>query len=806
MMMMRNNDVESQMKDNDRHNNSVTRYDPNMIRDGIVHGLDWNELCQHYDQEATRCPNNLRYHRYHHTPLGIIVGDLILLNPTLVPYACYPPVVQALLQIWMNVSTVNTRPSWMGRLQKKDKNNINNISSQTLLLETIATLVRRSRHVRLSSLVMNCLENDPTNMNNSVDDNDDDIDTYRCKYALLKRLDNVFPGQETTLQIPGLLCILQQMDHWDVRLLTTAAKSRDEDARQMDRTDRQTDDDDYDKTKTSRKRFRPKFATLNQLHDGESVPDDECLEMQGRRWLPHHARFHPPRTVTMKDVIKVNGVMVALQNHKKTAFAFTQLPLEAVVLRSKCYKSLLQMAESHLQRADVLSNVFDQTIRWTLLLHESSSAACRLSLVLLADAANGGGGYQLLVERLMHVAFAETIDLITAERVWRMYSELLVDGCHFDSRLECWNAMQPLVQALMVHSSPADEIVTNPPTVSKHTSILLRCLVYILSKRRRLLTLCQDDALGQQIQAFLTTLSLSFGHENYWIASSSNMGASERENVLYTLQVLGIIGICGVDEESDLHDNENDDGNDCDESQKGSSRNQDDGKELETTACWPFAKPNTLRCAYRRMGPRVCHRQLLSRIDHDFYISQTVDQQEEDTFPRSSSGSVPFLEYMNDDTLGLVFSYFTYKRLVWVRQVCKAWKEVADQDSLWRDAYVARFHPIMPSDDQLLSCSTPSLESSWKQLFMDKYDAERRIRFLRNRRTGWKVRTCGHVGCLEVLRTQEQLKRHYEAHRKSKSKRNRPSTPTRQGRAAKSKSNKKVKKENESSRTSEAPL
>ena len=111
-----------------------------------------------------------------------------------------------------------------------------------------------------------------------------------------------------------------------------------------------------------------------------------------------------------------------------------------------------------------------------------------------------------------------------------------------------------------------------------------------------------------------------------------------------------------------------------------------------------------------------------------------------------------------------------------MRQVCKTWKSIVDHgDALWQHAYVTRFHPVDEEtnqddddDDPNESLGVSSVKRSfcWRELFMSKYLAERRIRFMRHKKTGWKVRTCGHVGCLDVLRSPEQMKRHYEMHQK----------------------------------------
>ena len=55
-------------------------------------------------------------------------------------------------------------------------------------------------------------------------------------------------------------------------------------------------------------------------------------------------------------------------------------------------------------------------------------------------------------------------------------------------------------------------------------------------------------------------------------------------------------------------------------------------------------------------------------------------------------------------------------------------------------------------------------QTYWKNLFTQKQIAEKMVRFQRNPRSGYKYTTCNYVGCLHILKTAEQERKHDKMH------------------------------------------
>lgn len=110
--------------------------------------------------------------------------------------------------------------------------------------------------------------------------------------------------------------------------------------------------------------------------------------------------------------------------------------------------------------------------------------------------------------------------------------------------------------------------------------------------------------------------------------------------------------------------------------------------------------------------------------------------------------------YLHDDVVRLFFSFLGYKRLVKIRQVCRNWKRLADEDELWKTQYRERFG---------LHSADATIFLSWKPLYMRKWLTQRDVRFQRDR-NGWKVRVCHRVGCMHVVKTQLAWEKHQRGH------------------------------------------
>jgi F-box-like len=121
------------------------------------------------------------------------------------------------------------------------------------------------------------------------------------------------------------------------------------------------------------------------------------------------------------------------------------------------------------------------------------------------------------------------------------------------------------------------------------------------------------------------------------------------------------------------------------------------------------------------------------------------------------------MECLNDDLVVHIFSFLNYKRLVRTRSVCSSWNVIADSRSLWKSLYEYRYMPTR-NEWQLVVDETQLV---WKQIFINRWHAEREIRYLRCvNDPRWKVRLCNQINCLVVLKTPLMLHRHMNKHKR----------------------------------------
>lgn len=231
------------------------------------------------------------------------------------------------------------------------------------------------------------------------------------------------------------------------------------------------------------------------------------------------------------------------------------------------------------------------------------------------------------------------------------------------------------------------------------------------------------------------------------------MSPSERDEIVHTLQAVGILGF--MDEESQEGDEE------------GPGM---DGGMLN----WPFPNHASLRSTYQRMGPNTASLSIFSSPFDDKNTDRAVDSllSSESSNNRTIDdrhAGPKILEYLNDDVLRHVFLFFGYKRLVRASAVCKVWCTISNLEDMWRQAYCCRFRIVQEDAALAPSGKSSQVDFSWKKLFISKWLAERDLRFCRNT-SGWKHRTCDFLGCLMVIKSKGQLKRHAGVHKKKKPK------------------------------------
>lgn len=416
----------------------------------------------------------------------------------------------------------------------------------------------------------------------------------------------------------------------------------------------------------------------------------------------------------------------------------TQLPAQLILLRLRVYKKVLSISRTTTAtnvKNELRDGLLNQQSLLSALTYFASrnpgSSSLRLCVVLLADSLHQG--YEYLVDYLW-VLYEQRPPL--GETAMRLYSELIVDCAYFDNVDTCWKALQPLLR----HVTSFCESGRLETESTLRVRSLLRCLSYIICYRRHTLISLESN---HEWQSFMTMLSLSFGDAEWWI--SRDMNPVERAEALSTLKALGILSFL------------------VDDSGSGTAEVAHNTK-ISSQQSWPFPEMQRIRSAYLRMGSSIVQDGFLSAPNLRLSISPIPDY-----VRRSDKDSTvaPIMDYLNNDSLRTIFSFFGYKRLTKACTVCKAWKSLIESEVVWHQAYMSRF-PIRAGNESIFE-STGSPLGSWKTLLANKVLAEKALRFKRHS-SGWKHRTCGHVGCLMVLKSPAQMEKHYRAHEKRKRK------------------------------------
>ena len=357
------------------------------------------------------------------------------------------------------------------------------------------------------------------------------------------------------------------------------------------------------------------------------------------------------------------------------------------------------------------------------------------------------------------------------------YAELLAECADYDHL----SRLQPTVAPLLEHIERNILLRTRAAaTTTVTTRPFLQSLAYLLSRRGSMMLAvgrgCRrhregagDDFHGRRLTALLQQLSLTFGRASDWIDPATTK--AERERQVQALQAVGILGVCAVaDDDDDADDSANDRANSTSSSSSwapfayefGNLRSAaqrieawvpvpffSDGSTDETTA--PIFSPYS---AVNAVPPSVLQQAAAAATPAaGFSVPPSPDS--------------PTMDDLNDDLLQKVFSFLPHKRLVRLRTVGLGWKRNADANRLWRAVYESKYG-LRSDDPRLLpdkNAATTTLE--WKQLFVERWQAQQEIRFRRARTDPtWKVRICGYLGCLQVLSTPRQLQKHYQSHQK----------------------------------------
>lgn len=547
----------------------------------------------------------------------------------------------------------------------------------------------------------------------------DSVDSYNVERAhrVVSMCKHVADYMDGASVLKCLLTLLCEIDDADVKLLKTGKKKRIESSfcpcRQQPkrRSYWRRDLRDYDLDDTN-----DKEDTSGIVVASVAVAGGASLERVSR--APRHYPIGECEMCRLMNSSRGN----------------TQLPVQLVLLRLRIYKKVLSVSTTATSVKNGHGPSNQQSLLSALAYFASrnpESSSLRLCVVTLADSLHQG--YKNLTNYLW-VLYGQRPPL--GATVLKMYSELVVDCAYFDDMNTCWKFLQPLLRQVTSFCEPGRLEAGSTPRVRS----LLRCLSFILRYRRH--TLISLEA-HTEWQGFITMLSLSFGDEEWWI--SNEMNPVERAETLSTLQALGILSFLVDDSALDRTDVAHE-------------------KNTLNKESWPFPEMQRIRGAYLRMG---------SSIGRDGFLSSPNERLSIPPIPvylkrsNKDSAAVPIMDYLNNDSLRMIFSFFGYKRLIKACTVCKAWKSLIESEVVWHEAYSSRFS-IREGNESIFELDG-SPHGSWKTLLANKVLAEKALRFKRHS-SGWKHRTCEHLGCLMVLKSPTQMENHYRSHEKRKRK------------------------------------
>ena len=430
------------------------------------------------------------------------------------------------------------------------------------------------------------------------------------------------------------------------------------------------------------------------------------------------------------------------------------LPLKMIQFRSNTYRALLSLTKYHLYESiscfekitrSINAVIFNKAIQQ--IKAHPMCAASRLCAVLIADVRGIENGFLPLLNKLLFISAHSSGGLQNSHCI-RVYAELLVNLAVFDDPGVFWKVTKPLLDRAVEMSSHSHE----------YEATILRAISYIFVERHR--TVRTVFAVKKsELHPYITSLSDIFGTQACWIHKS--MARDEKDEIICTLQSLGVLGFVEFDTETTTSDLDNC----CSASLSGES--------------FPFLPSSSLRDATARMGPHVGCNRFLSRLDarismgllrNGYKETHNALRDRADSF----EDGTPILEHLKDVFLTRrIFSFLNHRKLAAVSRVCRVWRQIANDPGLWQRLYCLRFKTLLEVDVLPSStCSKVRLSFTsrenvldWRKLFDAKWLAERQLRSSFSSCGEWRHKTCDFVGCLAVLKSRTSYEKHISKHK-----------------------------------------
>jgi F-box domain len=413
------------------------------------------------------------------------------------------------------------------------------------------------------------------------------------------------------------------------------------------------------------------------------------------------------------------------------------------------------------------------TFRWTIqkpipflscpivaILHElldivrthPKAATLRLSCILVAkDDKKMGNFVNDGLDVLLSLIWWRAINAINESEVEtfaQFYCELIIVCSRYDCQECLIKSMTPLLATLndnvesLLHNSASKTGISNYDIHAIHRKIF----ALILSRRGNILKeLLPPQAFRNCTKPFLSDLitkaSILFDRPSDWIDNA--YCNRSRMSIMKGLQLCGILGLDAV--------------------ANTTYTKKKKYKMPKKALPWIGDESSTclLESSFQNLIPWLSEEWKEIPI-FSTCIGRNFVQSDSNHSEVSSALRAANMNLLQEDLIVNVFSFLSYKRLVRMRLVCTEWKKLSDKPNLWYNIYRKRYK-FMRND----TLKNEDLTLNWKKLFVDRHQAERRIRFQNSKKyPKWKLRLCTHLNCLVLLKSPEFAQKHSRTHMK----------------------------------------
>ena len=731
-------------------------------------GINWVELCKSHDASKRKENISPDDAKKHVSALEIVLETLV--DQFVIPSCVASTLVQGLFSVCVEVySSFSTS---MGNIRVRPKTNrpsslkVIEYAMQYIIRRSPSAMVSKSMETYVHVQIMGGLtiQNPSSNARAIIQDFISNYQTVRSQTLLSIASDlvsmkvskdargnkiKIVHRLQRCVIVKPVLSLLREIDAMDIFLLETN-KRKSIRSRQICAKCRHKLG-----TISVRKTKRIKTTDIRDLHGEQS--DDERASSFGRRFS-HERPNEAPTVLPWKRVMGATGdvdyypsisCFVCLkQNGKKAPMDITALPLRIIEFRASLYQILVDtlttQSVEHRDGLRIISHsVFRMAVRYNM------SASTRLCAVYAAYAAGIEDGfmeYILFLRKTINATMLEKSTMRTSVACISIYRELLKECAVFDDPVSCWRGLEPLFEmTLSLHEKATTETCYAYTATPSLTRELLKTIGLLLVTRS---TVIRSNKAYTKIQlsfnSYILRFSEAFGDRNDWL--DTRMTFIEQSQIIAVLQKLGILSF--FDESGELEER--------DEMKEGS---------------WLYNEKHSIRAAHLRMGPRVL--QDLQIFSNPYHLEASPEISTKRHRNRSRDDSLceePIMDYINDDITLVIFSYLGYKLLARATSVCKSWRDIGNNNFLWKDHYLRRFKPIF-----LESLLPDSIKDTMKVLFVAKHcqrenihwrrvfnqskEKEKYLKFKLSS-SGFRRRCCRVIGCKVVMKKREDETNH----------------------------------------------